>query len=545
MSLTTSSAAADSLSENRVRQSESPSSEKRVHPAAVLFWLLIILTPFICAGLIWLITGTDPLKLDAWNTSWNDEVGYFRVIRLLRHEFYPQGMYGFNEDAPSHLAYGPYNIFTYLPYFVLSFATGIDSHNFIYYSNVILAVLACAVYAVLVRPRFKEGVYTVLFLSTYLVAGRYIWSGMSESSYNFFLILFTALAIWMIKKPDASPAAQGTALFVMIAAVFFWNTMRPYYFPLLLVPVYMIFRKRSRLSTAAKILFLLFAALSAGLSLWLFFFFTDYNVARYFFDSTQTETLKALISSGSPVIMVKEILKSNLGALREIKGYLKDSRWAGGIPLLYFVQSLLLFILMIRTFFAKEKKKDGRCAVILFMLMAGAAVYEANVVLYSPVQLHRMMLAVTIAYGLLLIELSGWERVTGQIALLAVMLFFVFRAPQNFALPQIDSQTLTTQKEEALRNDFRVILPLEEDPWDNTIAKVPEFDKLQWEFMLPTYTSLNVCQNGVMEKFLTDGTLKSKFVLLENDSKLNALCVKRGYRVVWQGYDRIMYQTRD
>ena len=142
MSLTTSSAAADSLSENRVRQSESPSSEKRVHPAAVLFWLLIILTPFICAGLIWLITGTDPLKLDAWNTSWNDEVGYFRVIRLLRHEFYPQGMYGFNEDAPSHLAYGPYNIFTYLPYFVLSFATGIDSHNFIYYSNVILAVLA-------------------------------------------------------------------------------------------------------------------------------------------------------------------------------------------------------------------------------------------------------------------------------------------------------------------------------------------------------------------------------------------------------------------
>ena len=286
MSLTTSSAAADSLSENRVRQSESPSSEKRVHPAAVLFWLLIILTPFICAGLIWLITGTDPLKLDAWNTSWNDEVGYFRVIRLLRHEFYPQGMYGFNEDAPSHLAYGPYNIFTYLPYFVLSFATGIDSHNFIYYSNVILAVLACAVYAVLVRPRFKEGVYTVLFLSTYLVAGRYIWSGMSESSYNFFLILFTALAIWMIKKPDASPAAQGTALFVMIAAVFFWNTMRPYYFPLLLVPVYMIFRKRSRLSTAAKILFLLFAALSAGLSLWLFFFFTDYNVARYFFDST-------------------------------------------------------------------------------------------------------------------------------------------------------------------------------------------------------------------------------------------------------------------
>ena len=218
----------------------------------------------------------------------------------------------------------------------------------------------------------------------------------------------------------------------------------------------------------------------------------------------------------------------------------------GGIPLLYFAQSLLLLLILIRSLFERNKKRDGRCAVIFFMLMAGAAIYEANVVLYSPVQLHRMMLAVTLAYGLMIIELGSTpSRVAGELALLAVMIFFVLRAPENFRLPQTDVRTLSAQDEQALEIEFRGILPLEDDPWDNTIAKLPESDNLQWEYMLPTYTSLNVCQTPVLEKLLTDGTVRSKFVLLSDGSNLNELCVKQKYRVVWQGYGRTMYQTRD
>ena len=144
----------------------------RIHPAAVLFWLLIISAPFICAALLQFFTGSSVRQLDAWNTTWNDEVGYNRVVVLLRNEFTPRGMAGYNEAAPAHLPYGPYNIFTYLPYFVISFATGITTHNFIYYSNVILAVLACLLFVILVRPGVREGFYTAVFLAMYLVAGR-------------------------------------------------------------------------------------------------------------------------------------------------------------------------------------------------------------------------------------------------------------------------------------------------------------------------------------------------------------------------------------
>ena len=67
---------------------------------------------------------------------------------------------------------------------------------------------------------------------------------------------------------------------------------------------------------------------------------------------------------------------------------------------------------------------------------------------------------------------------------------------------------------------------------------------LQWEFMLPTYTSLNVCQKGVLEKLLTEKTIRSKFVLLSDTSDLNSICAANKYPVVWQGYGRTMYQVR-
>jgi hypothetical protein len=242
--------------------------------------------------------------------------------------------------------------------------------------------------------------------------------------------------------------------------------------------------------------------------------------------------------------LIKQILSTNLQALREILGYLRAGRWAGGITILYLVQSFLLLVLLVRSLLAREKTRDGRCAVIFLMLMAGAAIYEANVVLYSPVQLHRMLLAITLSYGLLLAVLGGWERLLSQIALLVIMTFLFVRAPFNFAFPQVDDSTLSVSEEEDLRSTFRGIIPLSDDPWDNTIAKLVEEKDMQWEFMLPTYASLNVCQAAYMEEHLTAGTLKSKFVILPASSDLCAVCTGRGDRVVWEGYGRIMYQLR-
>ncbi len=609
---------------------EKPSAGRRA--LTYLLWLVLLCAPLIYGAVIGLLTGTSPLRIDAWNTLWNDEVGYFRTIRLLRTDFFPKGMYGFNEDAPSHLAYGPYNIFTYLPYYALSFLTGIDSHNFFYYCNVILALIAMFFFVALVRPKISQSLWALAFLVTHLISARYTWSGMSESSYNLFLILFTSLVLWAVLHTGTTAGKTKAALTAMLLVLFFWNTMRPYYFVLAAIPLYLTLRKKSPLSKKAKIGFSIASVLSALGSIALFYVFMNYNVARYFVESTPSETLGALLGSGSISAFFYFILKTNIAALHDIWGYLRGARWAGVIPLLYFVQSLLLIILLLRTLIAgvptgdKKKAKpspgantaapaadpaaansaaaadlevmaaaaednaagipevvtaavesaaeesaaaesaepvieapvsgenenasgrckprDGRCFVILAMLAAGAAVYEATILLYSTEQLHRMMLSVTVVYGLTLIILGGFEKIVDEVVLLALMGFLLLRAPINFALPQVDAQTLSAADEQALRDEFSSILPLAENPWDNTIAKLVDESELQWEFMLPTYTSLNVCRVVKMTELLQTQTLQSKYLMLHDDSDLNALCAQRGYKILWKGYNRTLYLVR-
>ena len=146
---------------------------------SVLLWILIVLAPLIAGWLIGLISGTSPLKLDAWNTTWSDENGYYRVIRTMRYYGVPQGMTGFNEITSGNVPFGPYNLFTYIPYYLLSFATGCTSHNYIYICNIIMAVLANVFFVVLVRPGRRQSFLTALFFLTQLIAARHLVSAKS------------------------------------------------------------------------------------------------------------------------------------------------------------------------------------------------------------------------------------------------------------------------------------------------------------------------------------------------------------------------------
>ena len=205
---------------------------------SILLWILIILAPVIAGWLIGLVSGTNPLRLDAWNTSWNDEVGYYRVVRIMHYYGVPQGMTGFNEITSGNVPFGPYNVFTYIPYYLVSFVTGCTSHNYIYFCNIAMAVLANILFAVLVRPERKQALLTALFFLTQLIAARYTWSGMAEASYHFYIVVFMGLVIWYLKNTDASGLKKMLALLAMTALTFAFGVMRPYFAAMFLIPLY-------------------------------------------------------------------------------------------------------------------------------------------------------------------------------------------------------------------------------------------------------------------------------------------------------------------
>ena len=85
------------MDHEKINIEQSGRTGRTVKIGNVLLWILIVFAPVIAGWIIGLVSGTDPLRLDAWNTTWNDENGYFRVIRTMRHYGVPQGMTGFNE----------------------------------------------------------------------------------------------------------------------------------------------------------------------------------------------------------------------------------------------------------------------------------------------------------------------------------------------------------------------------------------------------------------------------------------------------------------
>ena len=103
----------------------------------------------------------------------------------MRHYGISQGVTGFNEITSGNIPFGPYNIFTYIPFFLLSFITGCSSHNYIYYCNLILAVAANLIFVLLTRPSRRNSFLIALFFLTQLILARYTWSGMAEASYHF------------------------------------------------------------------------------------------------------------------------------------------------------------------------------------------------------------------------------------------------------------------------------------------------------------------------------------------------------------------------
>ena len=522
----------------------------------ILLLLLLAAVPVLSGFSLWLVTGYSPLHMDMWKTAWNDEVVYYRAIRLLRLYVFPQGVAGYNEVAARQLTYGAYNIFTFLPYWAVSFITGTAGHNFFCLENLILAAAANFFFALAAKPDVRRGILTALFFMTNLILARYTWSGMIETSYNFYMIVFTGLLIGLFRKKTSETKSTAAVLILMMAMTFFWTVMRPFYVVFLLIPLFYIWRKKedgAGFSLGSRIVLTLLDAAAGAGGFLLFAYFGNNSVAHYFADApSPTGTLRELLGSGSVSYIVKYTLQANIEALRVVKNNLLSYSWIGAVSLLFYVEWILLFVLFVKTVRMCSKGSPkwggGRAFSLFAMLLAGAMIYEATVVLYAPIQLHRMMLAVTVGYALLIIELGELTTTLNEVVLLVLMAFLVIGKPSSYLVPQADPAVLTetgraeaAKAEEALEAELERLLPLREEPWENTVAKEPEGSGLEYEFLMPVYSAFNICQRNVLVEKIRTGTLQSRYVILAADSDLNTLCSQK-LQKIWEGYGHILYK---
>ena len=517
---------------------------------SVLLWILIVLAPLIAGWLIGLISGTSPLKLDAWNTTWSDENGYYRVIRTMRYYGVPQGMTGFNEITSGNVPFGPYNLFSYIPYYLLSFATGCTSHNYIYICNIIMAVLANVFFVVLVRPGRRQSFLTALFFLTQLIAARYTWSGMAEASYHFYIVVFMGLVIWYLRNPDASGLKKTLALIAMVALTLAFGVMRPYFAAMFLIPLYLLVFRNNRIGEVSRFISSLLILAAMFGTVILMYYFIGF-VAEYF-EAAPAMKLAQIIRGGQIRDIVMGLVQANKDGVHAALDLVKENRWAGGITFLFYFEWIMLFAEYLYSLVSK--KKDGSAAVLFLLLLSGAMIYEATILLYKAYQLHRMLLAITIAYSLFLIEFGNILSWVNAAAVIACVAFYIIMKPAAFALPQVNEASISAEQLAQYKGEMKKQMPMYKVPengiferpdslepyWQNTIAKITEDEQIQLYFVLPDYLSLNFCSEKYMKQCIKNDGFSSRYIMVKTDSELDEMC-ERQYKLLWEGVNHSIY----
>lgn len=552
-SMNTDSMNTDSVS-NASMSTVSMKAEKK--DRSILLWILVIAAPLIAGWILGLVSGTNPLHLDAWNTGWNDENGYFRVIHTLRYYGMPKGITGFNEITSGNIPYGPYNIFTYIPYFLLSFATGCESHNYIYICNIIFAVAANLIFVFLVRPGRKNSFLLAVFFLTQLVVARYTWSGMAEACYHFYIVVFMGLVIWYLKNEDASRAKKAFALLFMVLLTFFFSVMRPYFVPLFLIPLYLLIFRNSRIGELSRFIFALVIMAAMIGSLVLMYFFMGY-IAEYF-EAAPAMRLAQIVQSGQIRDVALGLLQANKESVKSAIELVREYRWAGGIAFLFYFEWIILFFNFV--FSLATGKKDGRAAVMFLLLVSGAMIYEATIMLYKAYQLHRMMLAITIAYSIFLIEFSSFFSWLNAAAVIGVVAFYIVMQPSSFALPQAGADSITQAELETCKKQMIAAMPYSRiddssmktpfstpdslDPyWENTVAKITEDNHIQLSYILPDYLSMNFCTEKFMKQSVKNNSFCSRYIMVKTGTEIDEMCRTR-YSVIWEGYGHTIFDSK-
>ncbi len=501
-----------------------------------ILWLILILTPLIAVTILSLATHTGLLRLDAYHTTWNDELGYLRAVRIIRSQGISTGVAGYNEVASAIPAYGAYSILVYLPYVAASFLTGISSHNFMYFCNVLMIAIANLIFVFLVRPDEKKTVWLILFSSFSLVYERYVWSGMSEASHCAFAIVMLACLLWLFQEREKPLWKERTVLWFAIGISLYFGMLRPFHYVWLLVPIVYIAWKQKKKTRWVEILCVV---VGVFLCYRLYLFLAANWSVEFFSDSSTTDMLTSylqMLRHGQVGGAIRGVLHSNNEALRVVYERLRGLKWAGIVVTTFCLNEIILLIQTVRSWISKNKNQavlTGLCFLI------GILIYEANIVLYSVNQSHRMLLCVVVFSAYLICMGESWPLGKGvrQGVETAMILAALCINTDSFALPQVNEAVDVAELTNSLAD---VLVFDEEDAWGNTIAKNVESHNLYVSFCLPTYINTNTCQDSYLESAIQSDEIKSKYIMLTDGHALNALCEEK-YEIVWQGEGHTIY----
>lgn len=517
--------------------------------------LVAALLPLICCFIYCLTRGHKISDIYLPTSEWNDELFYYKQVESILSHKIPQGFYGFNESQALKLTFAAWSPVLLAPWLLWGLVFGWNLTAPIY-CNIFLMMLALVLFVALVKPNWKQfGVFAVFFV-LFKPFVRYMFCCMPEITCFALVIIFYSLAVNYLNHEKSY---KLVILFVLAGLM---TLMRPYLILFLLLPIYLLIRKRKWIG----------ALLSAAVTLVIlivYYLIKHYLSAEYFKPLFFTDWLTTFFTDGFAEgykHFVGKFYWMGLEFINHMISGLKDGL-ASGIYFICYISMMVVLIVRSICDLKKQKKTpsvSGRNMLIIESHLAFSFVgmLIALLLMYKMTEGSKH-LATFLTAGIMIVSLIDLKGTLGakiQTGLLILILGFlyIFKAKDayNYQAPFIDSdlaaryETIESvlSKEMVLSNNGpsfdNVIIWTLQDMVSSEDSDIPMAMSTEWQalYYLPKGFGISCCEYEYVKENLD--SLKSKYVMTIPLGDLDKTIKERGYSSIYDDGSISIYKLR-
>lgn len=512
------------------------------HSTELIMTAVFALFPLLCAILWCLKDGHFIWDVYLPASYWNDELMYYKQVEALVEHGMPVGYFGYNEAHGQILYFATWNPLILLPWLLwgLVFGWGLVSPV---YANIFYTMLCMGGFYLLARPGKRQSAWIFGLLAVFTPFTRYLLSGMPESMFLAFTILFMGCAAaWLRKK------TWGLLVAMFVIAIFF-TMVRPYLIMFLLLPIFFCIWKYRLKGVVVSAAVILLAAAGYIIS-------TLYWTAPYMEQSIDTGWLALFKTDGAGAgfgyIFQTLYEKFYILFTDYLKRAVKYGLFSGA---LYATTGFVtvLSAIWLGLLYAKKERSDLRwlywhyCISVTGMILALFLFYKMG-----EGSKHLMSF---IVLGLLLLGLTAKRTLVMKLSVMAVCgYFFIVKvfAPYDWQVPYDDG--IIKSEAESLEAQVDAGLTLKkdsEDPYENTIIWLA-WDVVEGEsisaawgllYMMPDGFGINFCTQDYVTNHFEE--LRSVYIALLPGGEVEQMVLEHDYQKVAETERMAVYEREN
>lgn len=476
-------------------------------------------------------------------SDWNDELFYYKQVESMLSFGYPQGYFGFNESHALKLSFAAWSPVLVFPWLVFGLIFGWNMMSPIY-CNILLMMVACAVFVLLVKPKWKQLFLLTIMFCVFTPFTLYMLRGMPECICFSMLILYYGVMEWHLREKRFS----GVVWMLVISGLL--TLMRPYLLLFMLYPMFLWIRKNKKAGICGSLVLLVVIGGT-------YFAINHYLAAEYFTPLFKTDWLEPFFQ-GKIFAGVKGILSRLYHNGRTFLSLTVEGLRSGLTEGAFFAGYLALMLLLAWQSLTKWREKNReRAFSYIYLAFCFFAMLIALLLMYKMKEGSKHLLTF-MAMGIF--ALSGMKTKFYKKAMffsaLCVYLYSVK------ATSEVDYQICFATDErvakvEAWEEIFHRELSLSDQTapnYDNvviwvfadTVEKNGEQQSVltDWQILygLPEGFGVSCCYDTyILENF---DALKSKYITIPTGGQIQTLCEERGLRMLGQDESVCVYELR-